>query len=329
MPLNGSLSNRTPANQRVTRGQLARALSSVHFGQSVSLEKAVAFMYEAGITTGKKPSAGKTLENFSPNDKLQRAHIVAFMHRYHTYLQNNPSIKLDSLIPIKNQSTQQVVTNIVPSRFSKEARGKVGLYQVSGLKVRHGFHTYGNKTQAEYDKVMEIIDEAMEGYEDINYAGEYAEYHDAYLDGKRGIHDRRDPNFNTKENRGLLIAERRIGYLLDLGISLETVKDIWRLSYVSSSLVSGTIVPEDGAPESAYDGLVRGVQDCDTWAQIRSAVFDAAGYNTMILSVPGHAAPFAEIEGQWFNIEFASIFIPVDIEKALSTSWSDHTPATY
>lgn len=78
----GSTTNDNFAKQQVTRGQMAQALVSMHYGKSVTLQEAIDFMYANELTTGVNASEGQTLENFGANVKLSRSHIVAFIGRY-------------------------------------------------------------------------------------------------------------------------------------------------------------------------------------------------------------------------------------------------------
>ena len=95
----GSTTNATPAKQQVTRGQMAQALVSMHYGKDVSLQQAVDFMYANGLSTGVSASKGQTLDNFGANTKLARAHIVAFMGRY------NEAVKAGTIKDTLNTGT--------------------------------------------------------------------------------------------------------------------------------------------------------------------------------------------------------------------------------
>src|SRR5690606_15391732 len=79
----GSTKTTSYANKQVTRGQLAQALVSMHYGKPVSLNEAVKFMFDNKITGGTNATKGETLENFAPNTKLSRAHISVFLKKYH------------------------------------------------------------------------------------------------------------------------------------------------------------------------------------------------------------------------------------------------------
>ncbi|GLC88019.1 CAP domain-containing protein [Lysinibacillus piscis] len=78
----GSVTNTKPASETVTRGQMAQALASMYYGRAVTLQQAVNFMYDNGLSTGVNPAKGHTFENFGADTKLTRAHIVTFLSRY-------------------------------------------------------------------------------------------------------------------------------------------------------------------------------------------------------------------------------------------------------
>ncbi|MFC5602494.1 M14 family zinc carboxypeptidase [Sporosarcina koreensis] len=88
LPVEGSLGNMEKANQPITRGKMARILSSLHFGNSnISLEESVQFMYDANISNGYDAS-NKTFENFGVDEILKRGHISTFFMKYDDFLQN-------------------------------------------------------------------------------------------------------------------------------------------------------------------------------------------------------------------------------------------------
>lgn len=105
----GSTSNANFAKKQVTRGQMAQALVSMHYGKSVTLQQAVDFMYANGLTTGGNSSRGQTLENFGADTKLARAHIVAFIGRY------NDAVKEGQLKDTLNNPTEYSTVTTPPN----------------------------------------------------------------------------------------------------------------------------------------------------------------------------------------------------------------------
>lgn len=279
-----SLSNKSKAGGVVTRGSLAKAIATVHYGKPVTEEQAIKFMYDAGITTGINPSKGKTVANFGAKDPLKRAHIVSFMKRYDTYLAKSGA----------QQPTNQPTTN--PSTGQ----------EVNGIKVEFGKHHYGSKNQSQYDQVMKIIRNAVKNasYELKNgETGISLTTIDAYFNGERGTMDRNHPDFRTDRNGELVNFGGLYGKMIENGMTKEQIFEYDGLLYAAKGLSGGAEYVNDGTPESAYDALVRKVTDCDPDAQIISAIFDSKGYTTAILARPGHAYAIVKINGKWFSTQ--------------------------
>ncbi|MNW65740.1 hypothetical protein D3C74_441490 [compost metagenome] len=83
---------------------------------------------------------------------------------------------------------------------------------------------------------------------------------------------------------------------------------MYKLSQVAYALVAQDDVPRGTNPRSAYDALVNKISDCDSDAQVISAVFDAAGYSTAIIASPNHANMAVRIDDKWYE-PFSSSFI--------------------
>ncbi|RSK28816.1 hypothetical protein EJF36_19120 [Bacillus sp. HMF5848] len=84
----GSVTSTNVGDSGITRGTFAKFIATKHFGEAVSIEDAIAFMYEAGITTGYPDETGispMTFESYGKDKLLKRAHIVTFMKRYYDY----------------------------------------------------------------------------------------------------------------------------------------------------------------------------------------------------------------------------------------------------
>ncbi|HWO97227.1 MAG TPA: S-layer homology domain-containing protein [Bacillus sp. (in: firmicutes)] len=311
LPTKGSLTNTAPATKPVTRGTLAQTLASLYFSKQISMKNAVQFMYDAGISNGYSNKEGfypKTYDSYGVNDTLTRAHIVTFIKKHDDFINSGRVISppKDSASPIVPPNEQVV----------------------NGIKVNYGKHTYGSKTQAHYDQVMQIVTSALElKYNDIVYSPQvsYDKYHDEYINGARGTRDRTSPDYYTERNRGLLSAENNIGGLVKAGLGKEDIIKLKRGGYVFSTLISGKRDPLDGSPESAYDALVRDINDCDSEAQVMAAVLDTMGYNTAILVRPGHANMFVEVQGKWFDIITAE---QIDMRDIVKNGLTVHTQPT-
>ncbi|MED3665710.1 copper amine oxidase N-terminal domain-containing protein, partial [Geobacillus stearothermophilus] len=185
---------------------------------------------------------------------------------------------------------------------------------VNGIKVLYGGHTYASRNQKEYDTVMKIVREYIsKEYDKLVFGESRNKYYLEYLDGARFNGDKRD---RSERNVGLYLAQGSIGELVSAGVSKEGVIRAWKTGFLAGTLASGTVDPGDGKPRSAYDNLVRRVSDCDAHAQVYSAVWDAMGYNTLIIAGSGHADMLVQIEGHWFK-PGAGSFLRVDLNGSL------------
>jgi hypothetical protein len=311
VPTAGSIKNKSKASGIVTRGSLARAIATIHYGKQMSLKDSVQFMYDAGLSSGKDVSKGKTYANFGVNDKLARAHIVVFLKRYDEFLKAGGDVT----------QPENPSSIIAPSENNK----------VLGITVKYGSHTYATKSQAEYDKVMSIVQgKIKKDYHKIQLANNEISnqaYLD-FLDGVRGIKDRTDPNFRTQYNSSLVQAEGKFGDLVDAGYSKETIIEIDKGISIARSLISGATIPDGPSRSgSAYTLLVGGVRTGYSEATVFSAVFDSLGYKTVILTniVDGYYADgfLVEVEGKWVDVSysFSHKLSTVDIEELFSKGY--------
>ncbi|BBW98756.1 stalk domain-containing protein [Geobacillus subterraneus] len=170
---------------------------------------------------------------------------------------------------------------------------------VKGITVDYGRHTYGVKNQAEYNKVMEIVRNALKRLDKEPWTdGRLAKYRDMYLNGDR----KENYKVGSLEYIGLLQAENSLGDLVRKGVSKEEIKKVYKLGMIASDLLQGAKDPRNGKPSSAYDALVNKLSDCDSGAQVYSAVYDAMGYNTMILAGNNHASAYVQIGDNWYGL---------------------------
>jgi hypothetical protein len=145
---------------------------------------------------------------------------------------------------------------------------------------------------------MKIVNEALQGLDSFELTGKYVPYFDQYIKGDR------PENYTDKRSeiyRGLVGARSEIGDLVEAGVSRDTIMEVLKIRTMAKNLL---IQAEsvDGPPRSAYDALVRKIDDCDSTAQTYSAFFDAMGYDTTIVSGNGHADAFVKIDGVWFKV---------------------------
>lgn len=219
---------------------------------------------------------------------------------------------------------------MAPPAPDQESISQFGYALSGGIRVLYGRHFYGSKTQEEYDKVMGLIREKLKTVTDYKFGGsaEYEQYYWDFINGKRWDGDR---NNRSIENRGLYVAESQIGALVRDGVSADIILKAYQAAFLSSDLLEGVKDPRDSSPRSAYDALFRGVSDCDSDAQVYSAVFDALGFNTAILGFPDHAQMVVEINGNWYSVvgsTFSKITeLPPTLNKRAKYYW--YTAPTY
>jgi len=192
--------------------------------------------------------------------------------------------------------------------FSNSSKKK----DVTSLDVRYGSHDYGSRTQEQYNKVMEKVDKALEGVEEKSLN----KYISMYLDGKRA----EDYDKRSRQEMLFTILHERYGTFVENANSDHLEKAV-KVANIAGNLAKGKQDDPNNDPRSAYDNLFRGISDCDSDAEVYSAVFDAAGYNTMIVGSPGHANVLIEIDGNWWEIVSGS-FILSDLSKLLETEGS-------
>lgn len=182
-----------------------------------------------------------------------------------------------------------------------------------GLTVRYGIHDYASKNQAEYNKVMEIVDKGVARLPSIELDTDErtGEYFKRYFSGDRA----KGYPTDSLDYRYLTIANNYYGHIVEAGVSKETIDIVRKARQIAIELREGAIDPLDASPRSAYDALVNKRTDCDSDAQVYSAVFDSLGFNNTIVANPGHADIYIELEGKWFNI----YLMPVDMHELLTT----------
>ncbi|WP_201317576.1 stalk domain-containing protein, partial [Paenibacillus sp. EPM92] len=240
--------------------------------------------------------------------------------------------------PVKLTAKAQSINGntMVPLRFVSEALGaavkwdgatraayidsagtsaEVQSQVANGIKVKYGKHTYGSRSQSEYDTVIRIVEEALKGYDESNFGGSDHEYYLEYLDGARWSGNKKD---RSARNIGLYYAEAQLGDLVKAGVSKEEIIKVRTLATIAYDLKEGATDPRDGSPRSAYDALAASprITDCDSDAQVFSLVYDMMGYNTAIIAGNNHAEVLIQIEGKWYEC-VAGTFRIVDVSKAL------------
>lgn len=328
IPTNGSVLN--PSSQQVTRGQMAQALVSMHYGKEVSVQQAVDFMYANGLSTGTNPSKGPTLENFDINSKLVRSHIVSFLGRYNDLMDSGN---------IKDTLYNENFTNPSAPEFEHTKYDYTKMYGIfdtskkftkDGIKVSYKNHTYNVKNQAEYDAVMNHVVKTISGktlYDglqfseankqfDPDHAGQLinnAKLLERVMQGEKFtvIKDRTHPSYRSEENIMALKANTMLESNADTfanGVSFETLaKFDAAFMYLFAFRGGGSSIW--GPPESAYDHFIKKEVDCTSSAYAGQALLDALGYNTAVVHSPKayHDFLIVELENHWYTIDFGEL----------------------
>ncbi len=176
----------------------------------------------------------------------------------------------------------------------------------AGIRTRYGTHTYGCKTQAEYDKVMAKLEAEVAKLDNM----QLDEFTIRYLNGERDT----DYQVGSEEYKELNYRHRIIGYALTKCSQADILK-IMKGGVITSRLNIGVTDPGDGTPNSAYDVLFRDRTDCDASSQVTIAILDILGYNTVIVKAGTHAYPIAEIGGKWWSVE-TEVLSPASINSS-------------
>lgn len=185
----------------------------------------------------------------------------------------------------------------------------------NGISTRYGKHDYASRNQSEYDKVMKIIDAAVVKIPSMKMddGGRLSDAYERYVNGDRASNYSSD----SLDFRYLTLADMNLGALTKAGLSKKAIQDLHKASIVASDLVRGIEDPGTGVPRSAYDALISRLSDCDSDAQVFSAIFDSLGYPTAIVASPGHADVIIKIDGKWYNVS-SGTFTKVDVSAFLA-----------
>lgn len=193
--------------------------------------------------------------------------------------------------------------NVVKIKTASTLSG-VSKTKVKGMQVMFGRHAYGSLNQNEYDEVMKIVKKELDRVFDPNWDGLLyginkleEQYFLSYLDGKRWDGNRSN---DSPENVALYAAEEYLGDLVRAGVKKEVIIEIMKIEKAARKKLREAN-PVDVTPRSAYDALVKRIDDCDSTANTLSAFYDAMGYNTMIVGMPNHALVLVEVNGYWFE----------------------------
>lgn len=307
----GSPSDNSYQNQQVTRGQLAQALVSMHYGQQVSITEAIQFMFDNGISIGIDPSKGATIENFAPNEKLARAHIAAFLKRYDDVKIQGTIIDIPRFTNRNESDEEWPKTTPDSSQNSKLEHLNVVENQI---KTKFGERSYGSKTQVEYDAIIEIVEREHEnGFYNLEGRVQFGEVQkqaveDFFFRGKTAIKDKNNPEYLTQYNQMLLGIEEIYGAFKGKVTSVDDVENLASLTnlferyrvHINHDAYEHSNYGHD--PVSAYDLVVKGLLDSTSEAYYNSAMLDQVGIDSFVLHSPERLHDFLVVNlyGNWY-----------------------------
>lgn len=204
-------------------------------------------------------------------------------------------------------SDTEALTQTVQGKYSKvvaQSHQKLGQ-----IEAKYGKHSYDVANQTEYDFVMKKVESALQAGSGSTFItgkpiGNSLKYQSEIVKAMTNYLQDSDKKENYERDSMqwafLSTAEKAIKPLKEAGIDNATIIKAINSGKVGADMIRGIKDPQNGLPQSLYDSLGRALADCDTDAHTFSAVFDAAGFNTAVMSRPGHADVLVEISGKWF-----------------------------
>lgn len=240
-------------------------------------------------------------------------------------------------IPKEEEISQYVIDQSAAIKGSKDNINRI-INKVNNLKkspsnkvkvanniyVKYYKNSYESMNQDEYNTVIKIVDKSLKQIEKIEFGGEFSEYHYQYLNGERATDRGRD-----LKSYGLTSADHDIGQLVKAGIKREEIIKLYKTNEVAMRLTKN--IPSQDLKEtsgyeyyrdtfswklifkkyptnyefafSAYDALVRRINDLDSMAQVYAAVYNSIGYETTIYQ--RHV--YIKINGKWWSKDFYQV----------------------
>ena len=176
---------------------------------------------------------------------------------------------------------------------------------VNAIKTQYGSHTYGVNNQAEYDAVMKVLkDEFAKNFNNAEFGT--TKYEQRVLNGERGTTDRNDPNFRSDDNVGLIQAERGLAAYFEGRVTLGSLDKVTRANKFYIYLKDKYNIKNvdgDARVNSAYNALIQKKLDCDAGEQLKSAIYDMAGIDNVVVGDGvTHAVIMFKLDGKWMDM---------------------------
>lgn len=270
-------------------------------------------LFRAGILIG--DNSGFRLE-----DSITRAEAAAIIHRV-----ANPDVRVkveapETQTPVtpekpSNPGGETVVTPVQPGQvqtskpykniphtnWQSDPTGGVTIQSQSGyINTKYGNHTYGCKSQEEYDKVMSVMDEAY------NYACQQ-EANRAYRGGQGAMGYYAKGTF-------LKFCDNELGYsdknqVMSLGVTGDFVGKMQEYLYDNYAKPNGNGINTDAQNNNVYKWLFGGGHlDCDGDSHLYMLCYDYLGFSTRMIGSYNikHACAQVYVNGEWVLVDLGS-----------------------
>lgn len=195
-----------------------------------------------------------------------------------------------------------------------------------------GAHHYGVNNQMQYDKVMAWVNRIIATTE-FRTSSQWV-YLQHYINSNDTLPDNFvDPVLASKGYTANYGGWKKWNKYLITGLEKKiiTTQDAENLmihSTVLSASYDGRCKmydKEDGHPHSPYDGIYRGMSDCDVSAQTESAVADALGFSSFVGGTVNHVEAYVLIGNYWWRSGTPTIGIKENPFKKYSSILSAPT----
>lgn len=208
---------------------------------------------------------------------------------------------------------------------SVKVRGTGGWVSVPGNSIegeivaKYGdvstkMHTYGSINQAQYDKVVGMVESTIKSIKPEEVALSYTwVYLQDYFKNPKLDGEYYNPVLDNTEDKGMQFKDFKRGYEellygIDKGwISPEEAEQVVMYNIIRGNVkrkldvYSGADSANGKNVWSAYHQIVEKIKDCDTTAQVDLLIADVLGMNGAIFGSPGHAWFALGVGGYWYD----------------------------
>jgi len=215
------------------------------------------------------------------------------LYKY-TYIRNLVQCAVLAMVITSLSIGSAIATPTIPSKYKGYKLVSTHLSTVptsNMIYVKYGSHTYGCKTQAEYDAVLGKVQSAIKA----NINKPLDKYCLAFMAGDKYTNYKE----GTEMYKGLLCVLKADGYFIFKVGNVDATR-IFKGSNIYASFSILAKDPKNGSPNSAYDVLFRKTKDCDAGEQLISAIFDCLGYSSVIMANDHHASHAVKVKNIWW-----------------------------